>query len=238
MQFQLLRERKAVINCDATYVRERIIISWRRERLRNHSDGDWQYPPGTCDIAREKSGVSPRSFPDDKCLLNETHNGTRSRRQERGNTFCRLTSYEAVSWLSQIECLLQVAGVDEITVSQPCHVSTNFLPTYLLHTITGNPFFLSARQTTVVLRNETDEDLSPARRAFAWARIIRVSLCNQIRPRIMRREIAVAVNESDNPDNLCNNVESVSSGGALGRSRKIARWENNAVKLSCIGNKI
>lgn len=104
MQFQLLRERKAVINCDATYVREQIIISWRRERLRNHSDGDWQYPPGTCDIAREKSGVSPLSFPDDKCVLNETHNGTQSRRQERGNAFCRLTSYEAVSWLSQIEC--------------------------------------------------------------------------------------------------------------------------------------
>lgn len=62
MQFQSFREQEAVINCDATCVRKQIIISWRRERLRNHSDGDWQYPPGAPYRPREKWNIASRSW--------------------------------------------------------------------------------------------------------------------------------------------------------------------------------
>lgn len=99
--------------------------------------------------------------------------------------------------------------IGEMTVPQPCHVATpHQLPSHVLYTITGNPFFLSARlrDHRGVLRNETDEDLSPARRAFPRARISHVymSLCNQITPRIMTPRDSGSSNESDNPDNLCN----------------------------------
>lgn len=74
----------------------------------------------------------------------------------------------------------------------------------------------------MVLRNETDEDLSPTRRAFPRARIIRVSLCNQI-SRVYNVGDSGSGNESDNPDNLCNNVEGVCRTARLLKSREIAR---------------
>lgn len=88
----------------------------------------------------------------------------------------------------------------------------------MYHAITGNPFFLSTEGGGRVsgmdwLCNETDEDLSPASRAFLWARIIRVSFCNQIAavmtPKREKEIVTIAINESDNPDNLYSNVKSV-----------------------------